>query len=110
EHGFSYGVFSGAALNRNNGVFFAQGGIKAANTVASIPEYEKELQKFAEAGATDEELDAARQAFIRGLPSALETNDAVSGAMASLVSLGLPLDYYKTAPARVAKLSRADVA
>ena len=30
--------------------------------------------------------------------------------MASLISLGLPLDYYKTLPARAAKVTKEDVA
>ena len=58
---------------------------------------------------TEAELAAAKEALVRGLPSSLETNDAVSGAMANLVSLGLPLDYYQKLPGRVAKVSRADV-
>jgi len=46
------------------------------------------LDKFSGGTVTADELASAKEALIRSLPSALETNDAVSGAMANLVSLG----------------------
>ncbi len=58
---------------------------------------------------TDEEFNRAREAIIRSLPSQLETNDAVASAMASLVELGRPLDYYATLADRVRAVQKADV-
>ncbi|MGZ6143106.1 MAG: M16 family metallopeptidase, partial [Myxococcales bacterium] len=109
KHGYSYGVFSGVSLLRNTGTFAARGGIIAKNTVEAVAEYESELKKFSDGEINDTELAFAKETLIRGLPASLETNDAVSGAMGNLVSLGLPLDYYKKLPARIAKVSRADV-
>jgi zinc protease len=109
KHGYSYGVGSSVSLLRRTGTFLARGGIVSQNTVDAVKEYENELQKFSNGDVTSAELSAAKEALVRGLPAALETNDAVSGAMANLVSLGLPLDYYRTFAARVAKVSRADV-
>jgi zinc protease len=109
KHGYSYGVGSSVALMRRTGSFFARGGIVAQNTVEAVAEYENELQKFSNGEVSPVELSAAKEALVRGLPAALETNDAVSSAMANLVSLGLPLDYYRTFAARVGKVSRTDV-
>ncbi len=109
KHGYSYGVFSSLSLLRNSGTFSARGGIVAKNTVEAVTEYERELQGFSGGQVSDAELAAAKEALVRGLPAALETNDAVSGAMGNLVSLGLPLDYYRTFPARVNKVSQDDV-
>lgn len=109
KHGYSYGVFSSLSLLRNSGTFSARGGIVAKNTVEAVTEYEHELQGFSGGQVSDAELAAAKEALVRGLPGALETNDAVSGAMGNLVSLGLPLDYYRTFPARVNKVSQDDV-
>ena len=109
KHGYSYGVSSGLSLMRSAGTFTASGSIIAKNTVDAVTEYEKELNTFADGKVTETELAAAKEALSRSLPSALETNDAVSGAMANLVSLGLPLDYYQTLPGKVAKVSLADV-
>jgi len=109
KHGYSYGVGSSVSLLRRTGSFLARGGIVSQNTVEAVAEYENELQRFSNGDVTPAELSAAKEALVRGLPAALETNDAVSGAMANLVSLGLPLDYYRTFAARVGKVSRADV-
>ena len=109
KHGYSYGVGSSVSLLRRMGTFSARGGIVAQNTVEAVAEYENELQKFSSGQVTEAELSAAKEALVRGLPAALETNDAVSSAMANLVSLGLPLDYYRTFASRVSKVSQADV-
>ncbi|HEY2030403.1 MAG TPA: insulinase family protein [Myxococcales bacterium] len=109
KHGYSYGVSSSVSLLRTGGTFMASGGIVAKNTVDAVSEYEKELVTFANGEVSEAELEAAKEALIRGLPSALETNDAVASAMANIVSLGLPLDYYQTVAAKVGKVSRADV-
>jgi len=109
KHGYSYGVGSSVSLLRRTGSFSARGGIVSQNTVEAVAEYENELQKFSNGDVTSAELSAAKEALVRGLPAALETNDAVSSAMANLVSLGLPPDYYRTFAARVNKVSRADV-
>jgi len=74
-----------------------------------VAEYENELQTFSNGEVSAEELSSSKEALVRGLPAALETNDAVAGAMGNLVSLGLPLDYYRTFAAKVEKVSRADV-
>jgi zinc protease len=109
KNGYSYGVSSGVSLMRSGGTFTASGGIVAKNTVDAVTEYEKELTTFSDGNVSEAELTAAKEALIRGLPSALETNDAVSGAMANLVSLGLPLDYYQTVAGRVSRVTRTDV-
>jgi zinc protease len=108
-HGYTYGVYSRLSLMRSTGTFSAAGGIIAKNTVDAVGEYEKELTRFSDGTVTDAELAAAKEALIRSLPSALETNDAVSGAMGNLVGLGLPLDYYKTFPDRIAEVGQEDV-
>lgn len=109
KHGYSYSVRSGLSLLREVGTFTASGGVIAKNTVEAVREYENELEKFSSGDITDAELASSKEAMIRGLPSALETNDAVAGALSNLVSLRLPLDYYKTLPDRIARVSRADV-
>jgi zinc protease len=109
KHGYSYGVGSAISLMRHTGTFAARGGIVAKNTVEAVAEYENELRTFSNGQVSEAELAAAKEALVRGLPAALETNDAVSGAMSNLVSLGLPLDYYRIYAARVAKVSQADI-
>lgn len=108
-HGYSYGVYSRLSLMRSTGTFTAAGGIIAKNTVEAVAEYESELKKFSGGAVSSSELAAAKEALIRSLPSALETNDAVAGAMGNLVSLNLPLDYYQAFPGRVSSVTQEDV-
>lgn len=109
DKAYSYGVHSGVSLMRDTGTFTAGGGIVAPHTADAVVEYEKELSRFSDGQLTDEELTRSKEAFIRSLPSVLETNDAVASAIGGLVSLGLPLDYYATLPGRVQAVTQADV-
>ncbi|TMA19819.1 MAG: insulinase family protein, partial [Deltaproteobacteria bacterium] len=110
QHGYSYGVGSSASLSRSFGTFIAAGDIIAQHTADAVHEYESELTRFADQGVEDAELQKAQQSLIRGLPSALETNDATASALANAVFNGLPLDYYRRVPELIAKVTRADVA
>lgn len=110
QHGYSYGVFSSLRLGRSGGAFIAAGGVVAKSTAPAVAEYEKELTRFAGGDLTDAEFERSRDMFVRGLPALLETADAVSTAIAGLATLGMPLDYYRTAPAQAAALTRAEVA
>jgi zinc protease len=108
--GYSYGVRSQVSLMRDTGILLASGGIVAKNTPEALVEYEKELRAFSNGEVSDEELARAKEAYVRSLPSALETNDAVALSVAVLAFNGLPLDYFRTLPARIARVSKADVA
>ena len=110
EHGYSYGVHSSAQLGRSYGTFTAAGGILAQHTAAAVGEYEKELERFAAEGPTDAEVGKAKETLVRGLPAALETNDAVAAAIGRIVFYGLPLDYYRNVADRIGRVTRADAA
>jgi len=109
KHGYSYGVFSGLQLGRSFGAFLAQGGIIAKSTVPAAAEYQKEIAAFASGDMTEDELRRARDTYIRTRPSTLETNDAVASAIANLVVLGRPLDFYRTLPDQARALTREQV-
>ena len=109
EKAFSYGVKSRLSFYGDSGTMLAAGGIVAQHTAEALGEYEKELEKLRNGEIGDEELSRAKQAIIRGLPSILETNDAVASAMAGLVTTGLPLDYFAKLPARVEAVTKAEV-
>lgn len=110
EKAFSYGVRSGITFNDLTGVFQAGGNIIAQHTPEAISEMEKEFTRFSNGEVTPEELNAAKSAYVRSLPSQLETNDAVASSIGSLVMQGLPLDYYAKLPDQVAAVSAQDVA
>jgi zinc protease len=108
--GYSYGVFSRVECAKTFGTMIALGGIVAKNTSEALKEYEDELSKFSSGGITDEELARSKNAFIRTMPSRLETNDAMASAYATANFYGLGADYYKTLPEKIAALTTADAA
>ena len=108
--GYSYGVRSTLRLESDRGWLAAAGGLQAKFTAESVTEFEKELAGMATGELREGELQRAKEALIRGLPTTLETNDAVAGSIASVASLGLPLDWFAKLPDRIAKVTEADVA
>jgi zinc protease len=108
--GYSYGIRSTLRLESDRGWLAAAGGLQARFTAESVSEFEKELAAMATGELRDGELARAKEALIRGLPVALETNDAVAGSLASAVALGLPVDWYAQLPARIARVDAAEVA
>lgn len=109
DKAYTYGAFSRFQSYRDVGSFGASGGIVAPHTADGVHEFEKELLRLKTDPIGDDELERAKEAIIRSLPSQLETNDAVAAAMASLVELKRPLDYYAKLPDRVRALQKADV-
>jgi len=107
---WSYGVRTNLQLLRTDGFILTAGGIQAPYTAEALGEYYKELEGFSTGELREGELDRAKEAMIRSLPSQLETNGAVAASMTALALNGLPLDYYQTLPARVAKVDAAEVA
>ena len=110
EKGYSYGVSSAARLGRTTGTFTAAGGIQAQFTAEALGEFQKELSAFAGGALREGELERSKEALIRSLPARLETNDAVSGSIASLAFEGLPLDWYRRLPGLVARVDDGEVA
>jgi zinc protease len=108
--GYSYGVRSSLRLDSDRGWLLAAGGLQARFTAESVAEFEKELTAMASGELRDGELERAKEALIRGLPVALETNDAVAGTLATAAAIGLPYDWYAQLPARIARVEAADVA
>jgi zinc protease len=108
--GYSYGVRSSLRLDSDFGWLVAAGGLQAKFTAESVAEFEKELTAMATGELREGELERAREALIRGLPVALETNDAVAGSLATAAAQGLPLDWYAQLPGRIAAVQAADVA
>jgi zinc protease len=109
QKAFTYGFGSRLGLYRDVSTFAASGNVVAAHTAESVTEAEKELARMKTDPIGDDELSRAKESLIRSLPSSLETNDAVASAMASLVELGRPLDYYATLPGRIRAIQKADV-
>ena len=91
DKGYSYGVFSNVATFRRGGVWWAQGSVQTDKTKESLVEFIRELNDLAgDREITEEELEMARSARVRGYSQAFESMGRIAGQIGDLWSLGLP--------------------
>ena len=110
QKGYSYGVNSGFNYGKGPGAFRAGGSIFSDKTDAALIEFMKELKGIVgEKPITDEEIKTAKEALIQGLPQRFASVTAISGAITSLVTQGLPDDFYQTYAKNVSAVTKEDL-
>ncbi len=104
ERGYTYGVHAGFDLRRVPGPFAVRMAVQTEVTVPAVHDALDVLARMPAEPPTGQELDAARDFLIGVFPLRFESSSQVVGAIAGLVSLGLPddeLDRYRPAIAAV---------
>jgi zinc protease len=110
EKGYSYGVNSGFAFGKGPGAFRTGGDIVGDKTDAALVEFMKELRGIlGERPVTDEELQTSKDSLIQGLPATFASVDAISTAITSLWTQGLPDDYFQQYGKMVGAVTTDDV-
>jgi predicted Zn-dependent peptidase len=110
QKGYSYGVNSGFGYGKGPGAFRAGGSIFSAKTDAALIEFMKELKGIVgEKPVTDEELKTAKDSLIQGLPQRFASVSSINNAITSLVTQGLPDDYYQQYAKNVSAVTKDDV-
>ncbi|MEW6023872.1 MAG: pitrilysin family protein [Pseudomonadota bacterium] len=109
EKGYSYGVFSGFRYGRTPGPFSIAGSVRADVTGASVAELLREAQAMLDKPLPEAELAGARNAQLLSLPNGFETNADIGASLAEAFVFGLPLDYYRQLPAKLAGVTAAQV-
>jgi zinc protease len=112
DKGYSYGVSSGFAFGKGPGAFRAGGEIVSAKSDAALGEFMKELRGIVNGTrpVTDEELTTAKDSLIQRLPGQFASIGGINGAITTLWTQGLPDTYYQEYGAKVAAITKADVA
>jgi zinc protease len=106
DKGYSYGVFSSLIQFRESGVWRALGGVQTDKTKESMVEFSKELKALAgERPISAEELANAKSKFIRGYSQQFENLSRISGQVAGLWALDLPMTELRTEPDRVEQVT-----
>ncbi len=110
DKGYTYGARTGWNFRRGAGPFSASADVQTAVTKESVMEFMKELNGIRGAiPVTQQELDYSKQSLIRRYPGQFETNGAVAGQLANLVTYGLPDSYFNEFIGKVQAVSLADV-
>jgi len=109
KHGFTYGVRSGFAFRRAPGPFVIQTAVATEVTTRAVEEIVREVRLMHDAGATDVEVDDARDYLAGVVPLEFQTTEQVSARFADLVLYDLADDYYATHRAGFEAVTTADV-
>jgi zinc protease len=110
DKGYTYGARSAFDFRRGAGPFFAAAPVVTASTKESVFELMKELRGVrGEMPVTESELDYAKQAIIRGFPRSFETPGQIAGRLETVVTYGLPYDYFNNYIQNVQAVSLEDI-
>lgn len=107
---WSYGARTSIAAARAQRPFFVTAPVQTDKTKESIVELEKELKAILQdKPISDAELDKVQRQETLELPGRWETMTAVNSSIHSIVSFGLPDDYYQTYSGKVHALNLAEL-
>ena len=109
KHGYTYGTHSRFGARRAPGPFSASAQIRTDVTAPAVTEYFKEFENMHKTPASPEELKMAKDSFALSLPGDFETSLSIANQLSNLFVYNLPVDYYRTLPAKINAVSAADV-
>jgi len=110
EQGLAYDVFSSWSAGWDRpGLFIAGGGTKSETTVKIIDAIKREIEKLAEAGVTDEELNGAKDGILNGFAFEFDSTGKIVQRLMNYEYYGYPRDYLQRYRENVEKVTKADV-
>jgi zinc protease len=110
DKGYSYGVFSNLNLLSSSGVWAAQGGVQTNKTKESVQEFLNELKFIAgQKPVSEKELESAKQTRIRGYSQQFESLGRISGQIAALWAVGLPMSEMQRESEEISRTSLSAV-
>jgi predicted Zn-dependent peptidase len=110
DKGYTYGARTSFDFRRGSGPFTASAPVVTAATKESVIELMKELRGIrGEIPVTPTELEFSKQAIIRGFPRSFETPQQIADRLETVVTYGLPDDYFNSYIARVQVVTLEDI-
>jgi zinc protease len=110
DKGYTYGASSAFSFRRGAGPFMAQAPVQGFSTKESVMEFLKEIRGIrGEMPVGQAELDAAKQAIVRGFPRGFETPDQIANQLELVVTYDLPDTYFNSYIERVQAVTLEDV-
>lgn len=107
--GYTYGAYSGPDALRGVGLLTISMAVQGDNTADAVRETLTEADTLTRAGVSPEELERSKQ-YLAGLAGTrFDTNNATLGTLRTLYLNDLPVDYFQTRPARLARITNDDV-
>jgi hypothetical protein len=109
KNAFTYGASSSYEWRRDAAPFLVSTAVATDVTAPAIREILAELERMQQAPPTTDELSLSTSYLDGVFPIRFETTDAIAGALAGLLTLRLPDDYYDTYRDLIRAVSAEDV-
>ena len=104
-HGYTYGASSYFDWRRQAGPFVISTAVQSEVTAAAIAETLKEIDRMREKEISEDELTLATSYLEGVFPIRYETTAAIAGALVSMVTFGLPENYFDTYRSNIASVT-----
>jgi zinc protease len=104
-HGYTYGAGSQFVFRKHPGIFWVRTGVRTDVTGPAVAEIFKEVRGILERPLSNEELQAARDSFVRSFPASFETSASTASTLGDLFVYQLGLDYYREVLAQAASVT-----
>jgi zinc protease len=108
-HGYTYGAYSEVDALRGIGLITISMAVQGPSTADAVGEALHEADSLGTSGVTAEELARTTQYLAGSARTLFDTNSATLSTLRKLYLGDLPADYYQTRPARLARITTADV-
>lgn len=108
-HAYTYGAFSSFDWRRAAGPFTVATAVRSDVTDAALGEILLEIERMRAEEVTDGEFSLATSYLDGVFPIRFESTAAIANALASVVSYGLPDDYFDRYRASIRAVTAADV-
>jgi zinc protease len=109
QHGYTYGASSAFIYRRGPGPFLIGAHVRTDAAAEAIKEILFEIERMRGSDILPEELAVARDSIARSLPGMFETTPQSASTAAQLFVHNLPLDYYRSLPEAIDRVTAADI-
>ncbi|HYP54663.1 MAG TPA: pitrilysin family protein [Pyrinomonadaceae bacterium] len=110
QEGLAYAVWADWAAGWDRpGSFMAAGGTKTETTVKMLDSIKRELSTMAASGVTEEEVNRAKDAILKGFAFEFDSTGKVVRRIMSYEYYGYPADYLQRFADNIKKVTAADV-
>jgi zinc protease len=110
RHGWTYGAFTAFIPRAGVGTFGITSSIRTNATDSAVAEAVREYRRIAAEAVPAEELTSAAANIVGSFPNSVQTVQGLTGRMETVLTYGLPLNFWSTYRERVAAVSAADLA
>jgi zinc protease len=110
RHGWTYGAFTSFSPRAGVGTFAITSSVRTNATDSAVAEAVREYHRIATEPVPGEELSSATANLVGSFPNSVQTVQGLTNRMETLLTYGLPLNFWSTYRERVAAVTPADLA